>query len=384
VSSADNTERLVHEQFEAAGWQIEIPRSGRDHGIDLLIQKGPCRYAVQIKYASEPRRPLLEGMLASAFLRARALASDVRAQPLAIVGAPRLSQAAVHELRDFASRYGDGIAWGAVDASGLVALAGPGLDTVRVERRPRPPPSAPPHRSDYFSDLGQWILKVLVSHKLPPELRFRAAVSGNRIDMPVSNATLLAQLAGTSIASAARIVSSLRDAGHLSSDHGALELIRVEQLLEEWRAIYTRRPSESRARWLFAPKDSLRHLDSILKRPQKPDERACLGLFAACDRLGFRFVSGVAPHLYLESHSSDVLRRWGLRPAEAGEAADVMVRSPRFPEALFRATNVRADVPIADIMQSWLDVSENPARGDEMAAHLYARVIVPHLLGGDP
>jgi hypothetical protein len=137
-----------------------------------------------------------------------------------------------------------------------------------------------------------------------------------------------------------------------------------------------------RARWLLRSSDPERQLDDRLRNhPQAAGERACLGLFAACDRLGFRFVSGVSPHLYLEKVSEESLSPFGLRPSEPGEGADVIVREPRFPEALFRAVLKRDEVPVADILQCWLDVGENPARGQEMASYLFERVISPSLLG---
>ena len=139
-----------------------------------------------------------------------------------------------------------------------------------------------------------------------------------------------------------------------------------------------------RARWLFAPKDSSERLDEVLrKHVQKSGERACLGLFAACDHLGFRFVSGVAPHIHLEKVSADALRGLGLRLAEPGEAADVIAREPRFPESVFRGAADHEGVRVADVLQCWLDVADNPARGEEMAAHLFERVVRPNVLEGD-
>jgi hypothetical protein len=40
----------------------------------------------------------------------------------------------------------------------------------------------------------------------------------------------------------------------------------------------------------------------------------------------------------------------------------------------------RDGVPVADVLQCWLDVADNPARGEEMAAHLHERVIRPSVL----
>ena len=372
-------EQQLRKLFKSFDWRVHsIP----DRGFGFVAQAGDLRYAVQIKFAKEARRALLEGLLASAILRARAAATAVGAKPLAIVCAPSISSALLNELAEFVSRFGEGAAWGAMDDSGHVVLHGPGLEAVRGPRRLARKPIAV-QRSDFLSDLGQWMLKVLLSHRLPPELRFEASLADVRIDEPIVNATELAKAAGVSVASASRVVASLKEEDFLVVDEAVLELIRVDELLDRWRSAFKRRPSELRACWLFPPKDPPRHLDELLKRVQKPAERACLGLFAACDRLGYRFVGGVAPHLYLEHVSSDALRRFGLRQAEPGEAADVMVREPRYPESLFRGAMDRNSVPVSDVLQCWLDVADNPARGEEMASHLYERVIRPHLLEHD-
>ena len=53
------------------------------------------------------------------------------------------------------------------------------------------------------------------------------------------------------------------------------------------------------------------------------------------------------------------------------------------PEAVFRGARDRDGTPVADVLQCGLDVVSNPARGDEMAEHLYAGVIRPSLIERD-
>jgi hypothetical protein len=376
---ADDYEQRLRELLESSGWKLG---ASRDRGADLVAERKGQRYAVDLKRAKESRRPLIEGQLASAILRARAAARAANAKPLAIIAAPSISRSLLDELSAFASRFGEGAAWGAMDDSGLVVLNGPGLEGIHRDRERARKPSVV-QRRDIFSDLGQWMLKVLLSHLLPSELRVHSPLDDAPIDSPAPNAMQLAKIAAVSVPSAARFVSALRDDGFIEDARPVLELVRVDELLDRWRAVYKRRPSEIRARWLFVPKQPAEHLDRMLaKHVQNPGERACLGLFAACERLGFRFVRGVAPHLLLESVSPELLRRVGLRLAEPGEAADVIVREPRYAESVFRGATERGRVRVADILQCWLDVGDNPARGEEMAAHLYERVLRPHLLRG--
>jgi len=325
---------------------------------------------------------LLEGQLASAILRARVAAHEIGAKPLAVVCAPSLSEAALAELGEFVARYGEGIAWGAVDASGLAVFHGAGLESVRRPRRraPKPPVARP---SEFLADLGQWMLKVLVSHRLPPALQVKSPLDHRPIDAPVANAAALARIAAVSVPTAARFVASLRQEQYFADDE-VLRVVRVEELLALLHATSLRHRPDVRTRWLFPPHDAQKHLDETLRKyVQKPGQRACIGLFAACDRLGYRFVRGVAPHVYLEKVTMAALHQLGLRVAESGEAADVIVREPRFREALFRGELERDGVPVTDVLQCWLDVKAHPARGEEMAEHLLENVIRPSLLDGE-
>ena len=51
------------------------------------------------------------------------------------------------------------------------------------------------------------------------------------------------------------------------------------------------------------------------------------------------------------------------------------MRIPRWPEALFRGAVDCDGVLVSDILQAWLDVSEQPARGDEQAQDIWKRVL---------
>jgi hypothetical protein len=363
--------------FLAAGWRIQ--RMADHDGIDLLASCGADQYVIDLKLTRESsRRSLTEGLLASAILRSRAIASKTSARPLAVLCASSISDGLLQELDEYVTQFGNGTAWGAMDRRGLAVFHGEGLLDIRRARRRVLKAFTLPHRSDLFSDRGQWMLKVLLSHRLPTDFRFVSA-SSTRIDRPVESASQLSKLSGVSTASAARHVSTLRDERFLVGG-GELRLIRTAELLERWRSF--RKPvTEIRSRWLFPPKDPDAHVERLVaKSSQRTGERAMLGLFAACDRLGFRFVSGVAPHVYLENISPEGIDRLGLRRTDPGESTDVFLRVPRFPESMFRGCASQDGVPVADVLQCWLDVAEHPARGEEMASHLYEQLIGPFLV----
>ena len=65
-------------------------------------------------------------------------------------------------------------------------------------------------------------------------------------------------------------------------------------------------------------------------------------------------------------------------------STDRLPRLARWPESLFRAAVSVDGVPVADVLQCWLDVPGEPARGEEQAAFLWRRIIGPAIAKGDP
>ena len=68
-----------------------------------------------------------------------------------------------------------------------------------------------------------------------------------------------------------------------------------------------------------------------------------------------------------------------LSPEVARQKPDVYVRIPAFRESVFRAAVIHDGVPVADILQVWLDVSSHPARGEAQADEIRHRVLAPIL-----
>ncbi len=373
-----------------AGWKVQSQHG--DRKADLVVADTARRYAVELKLAREPRKAEVQAALADAILQSKAVAKSIGARPLAIVGAPHISDGMAVALREYAQEYGEGSAFGFVDSRGRLELHGAGLRdfpssagvaSAHSSSRPRAA-----SRVDVFSDLGQWLLKVLLAKQLPEKLL-------NAPRAPFRNAKHLAEVAGVSVAQAARQVAQLRADGFLE-DSPSLRLVRIRDLLEDWRAANRKLPLEFPARWLFPPKDPRKHVRDVLRRWSEsrversllPDPamwarraaRASLGLFGACEALGFGFVAGAPLHLYVEDVSIRAFEELGLVPAGAGERVDVFLRQPKHPESVFRGAVWQNGVAVADVIQCWLDVAEHPARGEEQAQQLWNRVLKPKLL----
>jgi hypothetical protein len=225
---------------------------------------------------------------------------------------------------------------------------------------------------DLFSDLNQFMLKVVLGRYLPGELLH---VQRGRID----GAAQLSKLAGTSLPSAWRFLSGLKDAGFVEESGGELEVVRRDDLLSAWLSALRRPPLEVRAAFSIPVSEPLLVLEPRVTAFHSAGQRIAWGGFAAIARLGFQFVHGAPLHLYVDDLSEATLRRLNLVHAESDKASQVILRKARWPESLFRATVEKAGQPTTDILQCWLDVSQQPARGAEQANVLWTRVLAPAL-----
>lgn len=376
--------------FRDAKWEV-VPLSG-DNKADLLVSHGQKRYVAEVKFAREPRRFEVQGALADAILRSKAAARSIGAKPLAIVGAPHISEGMAAAIREYARDYGDGCAHGLMDLRGRLELHGPGLNGVGLNSDPVGEGSYPkrsgPSRVDLFSDLGQWLLKVLLARRLPERY-----LSAPRV--AIRNAKHLAELANVSVPHASRQVAQLRSDGFLDESSG-LRLVRIQDLLEQWRAANRRLPLDIPARWLFPAKAPVEHLKQSLRKwsdprlerallPQQPvwdvgSKRVALALFAACDALELGFVSGAPVHLYAEDVSARAFEELGLVPADPGDKVDVFVRQPKHAESVFRGAVWHDGIAASDVLQCWMDVIDHPVRGEEQARQIWNRVLKPKLL----
>ena len=373
-------EDLVASLFRQHGWRVKKEPMPADKSADIVVVRGNQRYIIECKVASEGRPDRLVPLLSQAILQARAYAQAFPepAAPLAVVGAPAISPSAAKSLVSFLSQFAPDVAVGILDREGFRHFVGPGLEKLNAAppRRAHRQKLPPPESAYLFSDLSQWMLKVLLAPLLPEDL-LRAPRREYR------NASELAAAAEVSVMSAFRFVRQLRQEGFLDRNDEPLRLVRREELLRRWQAAHLRGAPELPLRWII-PRKSERPLLAALyaynAEPNvkaEPAPRACIGLFAAAESLGFGCVHGVPPYFYLESLDREVLSRMGLSPECAEQRPDVYVRIPAFRESVFRAAVVRNGVPVADILQVWLDVSSHPARGEAQAEEIRHRVLVP-------
>ena len=364
--------------FREDGWEVDPEPSSADKGADLAISRGNLRYIVALKVSSEGRRDRLVPLLSQAILQARAAAqaSTHQAFPLAVVAAPLIPWSAVEGLMDFLAQVAPDSTVGIFDLEGFRRFVGPGLEKLvaapsRTERKQK---LRVPDSANLFSDLNQWLLKVLLAPLVPEDL----------LDAPrgeYRNATDLAKAADVSVMSAFRFVRQLEQEGFLDIDSESLRLLRRQGLMRRWQGTYQRSVPELPLRWIDRLQNecrltaALRTYNGETPVRQRPAPRACLGLFAAAESLGYGRVPRIQPNFYLESLDRVVLESFGLSPDGAEYEPDLFVRVPVFHESVFRAAVTRDGVPVADIIQVWLEVSSRPDRGEALGNEICQRAL---------
>lgn len=383
-------EAIVGDVFRKAGWTVRRQVTVGDAQADLLADSGGLPFLVEVKSLSEGRRDRLIPLLAQAILQSKFAAEKYPcpAVPVAVVGANRIAISVAEEARRFAARHAPEVGAGVVDSDGLRVFTGHGLERfnasptrqVAIAVTPRPTPSK------LFSDLNQWMLKILIGQVLPR--------SSLRIPKgEIRNASQLAVAANVSTMSATRLVRRLTEEGFLDDRRDHLKLVRIEELLERWVAVNREAFAEVPARWIIERSTEQFHasLADYSCKNCDPSQRTggtrnviartsircCLGLFAAADVLGLGFVRGVPPYLWMERLETGVLRRFGLTADDSPMRPDVYVRVPANREAVFRAATTIDGVPVSDVLQTWLDVSTHPARGRVQADVIRKRALGP-------
>jgi hypothetical protein len=384
--------RLLVEQFlRDNGWKIRKKPSEQNVRPDLVAERRGERLLFEIKRASEGRRDRVIPLLSQAALEAAHYSRNLAGHPIpvAIVGSNYIPDSVADEAKQFVRERAPDVAVGLVDLEGLRSFAGYGLESVNSERRKDSGILSPKLRArapQLFSDLNQWMLKVLLAPRISEE--YLSAPRGQ-----YQGASQLAGAASVSVMSAFRFVDQLSKEGFLDQRSRRLRIVRSNELLKRWQAASQQRVLEIPMRWILnkgkealpnalrsflsaeaIPSDGKRKQNRVLLSPRP---QACLGLFAAAEALGLGFVHGVQPYLYLERMSQDIVESLGLSAKGADQQVDIYIRIPGNRESVFRGAVVKEGLPSCDILQVWLDVSQHLSRGKEQADFIWRRVLAP-------
>lgn len=323
-----------------------------------------------MKPVSEARADRVIPLVSQAVLQLRKnLEGLPGAKPLIVVVAKTLTPRLVDQLGSFISKYAPDVAIGMFDSCGLRRFAGEGLKGMNRNAQHQPSDRAEAKPVHLFSDLSQWLLKVLLAPDLADESLLHAPL------MRYRNTSELARAGGVSVMTAFRFVEELRANGYLHESSNFIRLVRLDDLLERWKAAVVRPVVSVAANWLFKTDKET----DIQRLSKTLGDDGCVAFYAAARALGFGIARGVPTHIYVKRLPSDLGRTLGLLEVAEGSPAQVILRVPSAKQAVFRGAVSIREVRSCDVLQTWLDVSHDPSRGSEEADHLYRRVMEPML-----
>ncbi len=359
--------------FESKGWKVLASEPGST-GPDLVVRRRGKRYGVVLKATSEGRADRVVPLLSQAVLEARAYVLQSRGSiPLAVLHVEHAPRALVTNVMAFAEEFAAEVAVGLVSAEGASEFRGEGLSDLHsaVPYRPRQIKGTLIRTDNLFSDLNQWMLKVLLAPELPEGML-------NAPRGQYRNGVELARAAQVSAMTASRFLQQLRRERFLLESDEFLTLVQREELFERWSAVAPYGTADVPARFLvnIQIEDRVRELLSAVEGD------ACLGLFAAADGLRVGHVSGVPRYISVRrmprfNRASPGSNPWNALQPFPKEAPHVLLRVTRFPESTFRGAVRRDGVMVADVIQVWLDVLHHPTRGKEQAEHISRKVLRP-------
>jgi hypothetical protein len=366
-------ENFVAELLAANDWRVQREPIAGPYQADLLVKKGREVYVVEIKALSEGRRDRVLPLLSQAILQAQAYAHEIGvARPLAVVYVEYASPSLLKQVSEFAKRFAPDVAIGLISESGARRFIGQGLEGLSIEPSAISKVSAKPagQASHMFSDLNQWMLKVLLAPKIPERLL-------NAPRGEYRNVSELAIAAEVSVMSAFRFAHQLREEGFLDESAPYLKLVRREELFRRWRSVGLRSSPEIRMSFLIrgAVQAQLHKIVS--------SRNACLGLFAAAEVLKLGHVKGVPPYVYVPKLPRLDRDAWKeLVPASPSEPFDLILKQARAPQSVFRGAVHQDGMAVSDVLQVWLDVSAHPSRGQEQG-ELIRRKVLQGIIEGE-
>ena len=222
-------ESLVAEVFRRGRWKVREKADAGGGRPDLIAEHAGKKYVIEIKRSSEGRKDRLIPLVSQAILQVRDWARHLPGHPLAvaIVVANYVPESVALQVKQFARRHAPDIAVGVMDLEGLRSFDGHGLERFNSETPRARNAISPANRvasPQLFSDLNQWMLKVLLAPRIP-EL-YLSAPRGR-----YHGASQLAKAAAISVMSAFRFIEQFSKARFLEEEPEGLRVVRIEELM---------------------------------------------------------------------------------------------------------------------------------------------------------
>ena len=352
-----------------------LKRAGWKPRANAWASKSGRQYRVLEEVAPGAWDRSVAAFLAKAILQAQAGASP-EVEAVAALRVKRASPLTDSRLAKFVDEVAPRQSWILLDSEGRVfphVVSAPELNDAAANQVVKPSKApAPKQQQSLFTDLNQWMLKVLLAPLLPEKLL--TAPRGR----PPRNPSTLAEVANVSLPAATRFLHALEGEGQLDTRFGDLRIARPLELLPRWRDRMGHPARRELAATSVRGPFNLALLASVSRLFNQREPPLVLGLHSACAALELGHVAGAAPVVWTSSLDTERLEQLGLLPVEKdSERFDVVLRVPRYPATLFRGVVTPNGTPVTDVLQCWLDTSHYRIRGQEQADFLWRRILKP-------
>ncbi len=326
---------------------------------------GGARLLVEIKILAQMRIQDLIGQLAAGAVQAGHKVGKRGPTPMVVVLAPTLGRKAMQAAERFMGHYLPQNGWAVLDRHGRARICIPSLNIdTDLPRTPHAPEtkSAPERR--LFTDLNQWLMKILLLPGID-----RRLWSGPKEQ--IGSAADLQRAASVSLDKVYKFLRLMERKDFLRKTPAGFKLVRRQELIELWFAQEKLRPANKLpARNLYGSKPDLRHLAA----PNSDREAGVLGGFAACKALGVLHTSVEAIDIHIAMPENAYLERFELEHCDERDAQFHLCRTKN-PESVFRASASKGKIQVVDVFQAALDVVGHSARGLEQAEHIVELIL---------
>lgn len=284
---------------------------------------------------------------------------------------------AERDLADYSKSFlGGKLNWLIVSREGRCGLRlfGQEVEFEMEQALDLPAESAPSPSAALFSAKNQWLLKCMLLPGLDPQYW------GGPGKKPRSVGEL-AELAGVPQSTASAFIKTAESADYLRRSQSGFAIVRHRELLNEWHyALKRRTPVLQGVRPLYGPEPEERWLQRIriLAEANADKFSVAIGSHLACHLLNLGRSNQRGALLHVQWAFGEVIDKMDFVADDSAAPWMYLVRWS-YPKLVFGGA-VRSDkgFPVVDILQTWLDVRQSPARGLEQADYLYDQVLAKH------
>ena len=378
--------------------RLSVEDVDRELGIDYLVHWKDRSFALEVKVVQKLADWLFHS-LSHSILVLQAARRLKEWDSLLAIYADSLDLRIVRRLKGQIALYAPDLWWIVADANGNLVAHLPSGDEEEIgdlrkrERalgfHPESVGSSPSFFNSHwskqdspmlsFSDLDQWLLKVLLFARSQAE-----GWGGPR--GPIRNLAQLAKLASVSPPLVYRWAAAMERSGYLSKQRRRVPiLVSLNALLAEWRGRYRVSHNKQIAcSSVFGDHSQESFRGDFLNRLRQLPVNAppcALSGHQASWLYRLKHSDARSIHLYVSGESAGLMKHLQLVESQ-NAVAPVMLLEPRHIRSVFGGLSRIDGVPVCDILQVYLDLYYLPDRGREQAEFIHERMLEPIMRAG--